>query len=137
MSEQVLDYIYHETEDIHEFKPLTSTRDVIKPYIDVLDKIMPETIAQEKRCALILWNMEGAEIFPLRLQNAYFQKMVQKYPNIPPAFIAYTTDRISDITMIRAHYLNHKDTRQIFPLAERENAIQWLLECRQRLAGSN
>lgn len=134
MIEKALDYFYHEDSDIHEFKPYTSSRKVIDTYINVLDRIMPETIEQEKPCALIMWNLKEAEMFPLRLQNAYFKQMVEKYPNIPKAYIAYITDRTSDTALIHANYSSdRKDTREIFPTAEYNKAIQWLVECRQKM----
>jgi len=127
---KTLDYTYHEKFDIHEFKPYISTREVIIPYIEILDRIIPETIEKKAPCALIIWNLEQAEIFPLRLQSAYFQKMVEKYPDIPPAFIVYLTDRNSDHTLIGAHFTTRKDTREVFSVKERESGIQWLLERR-------
>jgi len=133
-AQKTLDYIYHEQHDIHEFKPYTSKRTVIDPYIDILDRIIPETIDKKSPCALIVWNLEEAEIFPLRLQNAYFKQMIEKYPNIPPAFILYLTDRPSDQTLINANYTSRQDTRKVFSPKEREEGIQWLLSCRERVS---
>lgn len=134
MSEDILTYTYHEDLDIHEFKPYSSKRDVIDPYMEILDRIVPETIEQNKPCALIIWNLEEAEVFPLRLQNAYFQKLIKQYPRIPPAFVLYMTDRTSDEIMIRSHYTSRKDTRKMVKLDQREDGIKWLVDCRERIA---
>jgi hypothetical protein len=134
MTEKLLIYTYHENDDVHEFKPLISTRDVIQPYMDVLDRIMPETIEQNKPCALILWDLTDTQIFPLRLQKGYFKKMVEKYPKIPIAYVAYLTDRHSDITLINAHFTVRKDTRKIFSTQQHQDAIDWLTDCRGKLS---
>ncbi|GEM_PF-3460772 len=133
MHNKILDYLYHEELDIHEFKPYTSKREIITPYIEILDRIIPQTINENKPCALIIWNLEMAEIFPLRLQAAYFQKMIEKYPAIPPAFILYLTDRITDNTLIGAHYTSNKDIRKSLSVNKRDDGIQWLLKCRDNL----
>lgn len=132
MNTNVLTYTYHEDHDIHEFKPHISNRQVITPYIEILDKIVPATIEQEKVCALIIWNLEDAEVFPLKLQQAYFMQLVKKYPKIPPAYILYLTNRVSDDVMIRSHYTSRQDTRNIFRLEQRDAGVQWLLDCREK-----
>lgn len=133
MNESILKYIYHEDCDIHEFKPYSSKRDAVAEYINILDRIVPETIEKKSACALIIWNLEEAEIFPLRLQSAYFKQMVEKYPNIPPAYVLYLTDRPTDQTLIDAHYTTNHDIRKTYALNKREEGIQWLLKCREKL----
>ncbi len=128
MKPQILKYIHHKQNDIHEFIPFDSTRKVVEQYFLILDKILEEAINDEKSRVLIIWNLENAEMFPLNLQNSYFQMLVKKYSTLPPGHLAYLTDRNSDIVLINANYGgDRKHFRKTFPIAERDNAIEWLL----------
>ncbi len=129
MNPQILKYIYHEQNDIHEFIPFDSTRKVVDQYFLMLDKIIGDAIRDGKSSVLIMWNLENTEIFPLNLQNSYLQMLVEKYPTLPPGHLAYLTDRHSDIVLIKANYgADRKNMRKTFPIAQCDDAIQWLLD---------
>jgi len=131
------EYLYHETENYHEFIAFESTRRTIETYIALTEEVTLKVIAGELPAppVRVLIDLTRSGMLPLQMLYAIYKKFLDKYPNAPVGRIAYLTrdtgrDALigGSVGTVANHSHSHKNNvRKFFPGSEREQAIAWLL----------
>lgn len=128
---RLVDHTYDEINAIHIFYVKDKSRKAVDVYIRYLDKIA-ESIADAPPPILrMVLDIRETGVFPLKYLFSKLKETNQKYPFVPPTYVAYITDSSGDTSLINmlqyAQSIKQTNYRQIFAPDQYDEAIAWLI----------
>ncbi len=126
---QMLKYVYHSENDIHEIVYRGASCEVFDDYIRFVESLYEESRNASTALLRLLLNGENAGVPPVNYIMSQLRAVYARYPDRPNSRSAVIIrDRaIASVVDTAFRMIRAKDMVRFFLPAQREQAIQWLL----------
>ena len=132
--EGVLNYYYHEAQDIHEYVFYESSRRSVDAYINHLDSLIQHAIAIEnvQPESRVLYDLRHSGQQPVMYLSARIKELMDKYNHLPPSTSHAAVLHGDRAVMIVLQTISsllpaQRRTRfQFFRSGQRDDALSWL-----------